>query len=66
MLKLIGLQSFGVTDEDISKIHEFLDSARLEKLGRISHSSLLTFDGIKFRRAILNYLNRIAWQVWFR
>lgn len=52
MLKLIGLQSFGVTDEDISKIHEFLDSARLEKLGRISHglmnSSLLTFDGSNF------------------
>jgi hypothetical protein len=37
---LIKLQSYGVTDDEILNIYEFMNRARLENAVRISHSSI--------------------------
>jgi hypothetical protein len=42
---LIKLQSFGVTDEEILNIHEFLNGVRLENAVRVP---LFNFDHMKF------------------
>jgi hypothetical protein len=48
---LVKLQSFGVTDEEIFNIHEFLNGARLENVKGIVHGP---FDSILFNSHDLN------------